>query len=183
MSTVPTTQEGLDKLRATLREHEERVDVLIKLGKKYTSVLSNWKKACQTGHLGNRQKAAAAAEELSRQLHEPVAEAAAAWEFDPQEYLAGSEWRTELQALCMAEFGLRIFEEGELLVAPPILVRSQPGSSRLLLGKVGWPTLHPRVTATYLKRLNEKSASASVLQQFLNALHDAAKKVGRHQKK
>ena len=167
------------RIEEALREHEERVDALIKAGTRYMSALKAWKKACQTGHMGNRQKSAAAAEDLAQQLQEPTHETSASWTFDIREYLDTAAWRRELQTVCSAGFGLRTLEEEDTLVVPPIVVRSQPGQNRLLLGKTGWQTLHPRVTGAYLKRLNEKSTSASILQQFLNALYDGSKKVSQ----
>ena len=69
-------------LEQSLQEHEEHVDALIKSAKRYVSALSAWKKACRTGHLANRQKAAAQAEELAPALPGPTAETAASWTFD-----------------------------------------------------------------------------------------------------
>ena len=163
-------------LEQALADHEERVDVLIKAAGKYLSTLKSWKKACQTGHLTGRQKAASDAEKLLQQLQDPTCEASSSWNFDVRSYLESNDWRNELQAAC-ALLGLKVLEEEEILVVPPILVRAQPSQSRLQLGKAAWPTLHPKVTASFLKRLNEKSSSASVSQQFVNALYDGCKKV------
>src|SRR5437868_5711772 len=118
-------------IEAALREHEERVDTLIKAGTKYLGALKSWKKSCQTGHVGNRQKAAATAEDLVQQLQDPTKDAAASWEFDVRSYLDSEEWRKELQAVCSEDFGLRILEEEDTLVSPPILIRAQPGLARL----------------------------------------------------
>lgn len=165
-------------LEEALQQHEEKVDALLKGASRYVNALKNWKKACQSGHIGNRQKAAASAEELVQQLTDPTTEAVGSWTFDARNYLEGDDWRTELQAACAA-IGLRVFEEEETLVSPPVIVRSQPGLGRMIWGKTGWPTLHPKVTAAHLKKLNDKSFSAAASQQFLNALYDGCRKVSR----
>ncbi len=171
------SRDGAGSLEQALAEHQQRVEALLKSAGSYVKALRDWKKACQLGHMANRKKAADQATELAPGLAAPTAEAAAAWDFDVRAYLEGEAWRRELQAAC-AESGLRVLEEEETLISPPIIARSQPGPSRLLLGKVAWPTLHPTVTAAYLKRLNEKSAASTrVLQQFLNALYDGCKKI------
>ena len=162
-------------LEQALAAHEEQVDVAIKAAARFLASVKAWKKACQTGHIGNRQKAEADAEKLALQLQCLTSEAAASWQFDVRAYLESNSWRKELQAACSG-LGLRVLEKEETLVSSPILVRAQPGHSRLQLGKNAWPTLHPKVTAAELKRLNERSASTTAMQQFLNYLYDGCKK-------
>lgn len=166
------------KIEQALREHEERVDALIKAVNKCLTILKAWKKACQLGHVGNRQKAAAAAVEQVSQLQQLAQETAALWDFDTRAYLESDAWRVELQEAC-SKLSLRIFEEEDRLVSPPVLVRAEPVSSRLRIGKTPWPTLHPDVTTAHLKRLNERSTSDTAAQLFLNFLYEGSKSVSR----
>ena len=52
-------------LEEALRVQEEQVDNLLKAANKYVGTLKSWKKACQTGHIGNLQKAMAQAKETA----------------------------------------------------------------------------------------------------------------------
>ena len=163
-------------IEEALSEHEVHVDELLKICKKYSSAVNAWKSACKTGNTVVRQKSAAIAEELVKQLEEPTNAAARSWSFDTRAYLDSDEWRSELKAKCKEEYQLRVFEEDDTLVVPPVIIRAQPGQSRILLGKVNWPTLHPSFTAAHLKKLNEKPASVPASQQFLESLYEGCKK-------
>lgn len=167
------------RIEDAFRDHEVEVDGLIKIATKFTGTLKAWKKACQTGHVGARDKAAALATSLAPELAAHVDTATGSWSFDVRQYLEGDHWRTELQDVCATRMGLRVFEEDEKLVSPPVLVRSDPAKTRLIIGKVGWPTLNPSFTAKELKRLNERSATTAALQQFLNSLYEGAKRVNK----
>jgi len=159
-------------LEDALQAQEEQVDDLLKAAAKYQAVLKNWKKACQVGHLANRQKAAAQAVDLAPALAAPASEAADAWQFDVRAYLESGEWRGELR-IAMEKQGLRALEEGESLISSPLVVRAAPGRSALTLGKVNWPALRPRVVAAELKRLRER-ASGGNSQEFLDSLFAVA---------
>ena len=154
-------------LEDELQEQEDRVDALLKSAGKYVAALKGWKKACQIGHLGNRQKAAALAGELAPQLAAPVEEAAEAWQVDARAYLEGDDWRRDLRA-ALEKQGLRVLEEGDTLIVPPFVVRAVPGRGALALGKLNWPTIQPRVVAAELKRLKEAGAGNS--QEFADSL-------------
>ena len=160
-------------LEEALKEQEIQVDGLLKSANKYVGALKAWKKACQIGHIGNLQKAAAQSEELVGGLPIPTAEVKSAWTFDVRSYLEGEEWRKDIQDVAQAKFNLRIVEENETLISSPVVVRSQPGSNRLVLGKVAWPTLQPAVVAAELKRLRDRAAGANS-QEFLDGLYAAA---------
>jgi hypothetical protein len=159
-------------LEEALREDEERVAELLKSAGKYLSALKAWKRACGSGHVAGRQKAASTAAELVPTLVGPVEEAAGAWEFDLRAYLEGDEWRRELQEAA-AKQGLRTFEEGEDLVCSPVLVQAQPGRGTLLIGKTSHNTLRPSVVASELRRLRDRVSSARS-QEFLEGLLAAA---------
>ncbi len=163
-------------LEEALRDQEERVDQLLKSAQRLTTTLKAWKKACQLGHMANRQKAATSSEDITRELQGPVAAAASSWTFDVRAYLESDAWRQELTAAARDHFGLRVFEEEDTLVSPPVVVRAQSGVSRLRVGKAPWPTLHPVTTAEYLKRLRDKSASLAASQQFLDDIYAACKR-------
>jgi len=163
-------------IEEALREHEERVDGLLKSATKYASTIKNWKKACQTGHIANLKKAASAAEDIVKHLEEPTREVAGSWEFDVREYLEGGGWRTELQDVCLSQFEMRVFEDQDTIVSPPILIKAQPGQSRLLFGSKGWPTIRPSYTGAHLKKLREKTSSLALSQQFLDAIYEGCKK-------
>ncbi len=165
------------RIQEALGEHEKRVDELIKSGAKYLSALRAWKKACKTGHVLGRQKAARNAVELAPGLAQPTADVSQTWDFDVQEYLESGAWRDELRSVSREKFDLTVLEEDDRIVSPPLVIRAQPSLSRLQLGKRNWPTIHPEYTAKELKKLNEKSASEKESQQFLNALYDGCKRL------
>ena len=160
----------------SLVEQERRVDELVKAAAKLNTTLKNWKKACTDGNAANLQKHGLEAADLTARLNVTVPGTVSAWQFDVRSYLDSGEWRTDLMAACAAQ-GLRVLEEDTVIVSPPVLVRAQPAALRLQIGKDNWPSLSPRLTAARLKKLNEKSASAAQLQQFLNAVYDAASKI------
>jgi hypothetical protein len=160
-------------LEEALKEQENQVDGLIKSANKYVGALKAWKKACQVGHIGNLQKASAQAEDLVGGLSAPNAEVKSAWNFDVRDYLENADWRKDIQDVAQAKFGLRVLEDNETLVSSPVVIRSQPGSNRLVLGKVAWPTIQPAVVAAELKRLRDRAAGANS-QEFLEGLFAAA---------
>lgn len=165
-------------LESALQAHEEQVDALLKSANRYVGALKAWKKACQTGHVGNRQKAAAQAEELVGALPAATRETAAAWDFDVRAYLESEAWRRELQETAAEKYSLRVLEEAENLISSPIVVRSQPSRGTLQLGKVNWPTLRPRVVAAELKRLRERTGSANS-QEFVESLFAVWERISR----
>lgn len=164
-------------LEEALQEHEERVDGLLRAANKYVGTLKAWKKACQAGHVGNLQKAAALAEELSGALPETTAEAKNAWQFDTRAYLEGDEWRSELQSVAATRFSLRTLEDEDTLISSPVAVRAQPARQALALGKMSWPALRPRVVAAELKRLRDRAAGANS-QEFAESLFGACQRLG-----
>jgi hypothetical protein len=161
-------------IEEALRDHELHVDEAIKAASRYLSHLKAWKKSCRTGHIGNRNRSSDAALADLAGLDELTNAAFRSWTFDPRAYLDGDDWRQELQAAADAA-GLRTVVEDETLVSPPVIIRAAPGQSRLLIGKIGWAALHPKLTVEYLKKLRERSTSESASQQFLNAIYDACR--------
>ena len=127
------------KLEEALQGHEERVDALLKSAKKYEAALKGWKKACQTGHLANRQKQASLAAELAPSLVAPTVETAAGWDFDVRNYLESDAWRREVQEAAAERHSLRVQEEGDTLISSPVVLRAQPARLALQIGKAGWP--------------------------------------------
>ena len=162
-------------LEDALQTQEEQVDDLLKSAAKYTAALKNWKKACQIGHLGNRQKAAALASELAPALASPVSEAAEAWQFDARAYLENGAWREELAAAAEKQ-GLRALEDGDNLVSSPLVIRAVPSRSALTLGKVNWSAIRPQVVAAELKRLRERASSGNS-QEFADSLFAVASRL------
>ena len=161
-------------LDRALQDHEEQVDTLLRAANKYVGALKAWKKACQSGHMGNLLKAAAQAGELSVALPDTTAETKSAWNFDVRDYLESDAWRKELQAIATERFGLRTLADEEgTLVSSPITVRAQPARGTLALGKVNWPALRPRVVAAELKRLRDRTASSNS-QEFVESLCGAS---------
>jgi hypothetical protein len=165
----------LANLETALQEHEAQVDSLLKDANKYLGALKTWKKACQTGHLANRQKAAAQATELAGGLREPTQGTAASWEFDTRAYLESDDWREEVQTTAAERFGLRVLEEGDTLISSPVVIRALPGRAALQIGKVNWPTLRPRIVAAELRRLRDRASSANS-QEFVDSLTPGWKK-------
>lgn len=166
------------RLEEALRAHEEQVDALLKAANRYVGALKAWKKACQTGHMGNRQKEATLARDLVSTLVDPTAKAADAWSFDVRAYLEGDQWRKELQTTAAERYGLRVLEEGKYLVSSPVVVRSQPSQNALLIGKTRCSTIRPQVVAAELKRLRERMASANS-QEFVESLYAVCQRNSR----
>jgi hypothetical protein len=165
-------------LEDALQEHEERVDALLKSARKYQSALTAWKKACHNGHMANRQKQAALAEELAPSLADPTSEAASAWDFDVRTYLESEDWRREIQAIAAEKHSLRVMEEGDALISSPVVISAQPARLALQFTNAAWPNIRPKAVADELKRLRDK-ASSSNSQGFLEGLHAAAKRITR----
>jgi hypothetical protein len=168
----------LANLEEALQEHEEQVDTLLRDANRYVSALKAWKKACQAGHLGNRQKAAAQAEEMAKGLPDPASETAVGWDFDARAYLESEDWRKEVQTTAAERLGLRVLEEGETLISSPVVVRALPGRGAVQIGKVNWPQIRPRMVAAELKRLRDRTAAANSL-EFLESLEAAAGRITR----
>ena len=165
-------------LEEALRAQEEQVDDLLKAANKYVGALKTWKKACQTGHIGNLQKAMVQSREIAPALAAPAADAASNWTFDVRDYLESGDWRRELQAAAGEKFSLRVLEEGETLVSSPVVIRAQAGRGILQIGKASWPLLRPQVVAAELKRLRDRAQSANS-QEFLDGLLAAAMRLNK----
>jgi hypothetical protein len=161
-------------LDRALQEHEEQVDALLKSATKYVGALKAWKKACQIGHIGNLQKAATQAADLSVALPETTADTKSAWEFDIRDYLETDAWRTELQEIAGERFSLRTLlpDDDASLISSPITVHALPTRSMLALGKVNWPSIRPKIVAAELKRLRDRTAGANS-QEFVEGLYGA----------
>ena len=84
----------MEELEQALMDQESAVDALLKGAGDYVKALKGWKKACQIGHLSNRQKSAALAGKLAPALAEPARETALAWQFDARAYFEGDDWET-----------------------------------------------------------------------------------------
>jgi len=158
------------KLEDALQEQKERVDALVKSAKKYTAALTAWKKACQTGHMGNLQKNASLATELIATLVKPTSEASASWDFDVRSYLESAQWRKEVRSVAADRHDLRTTEDDDLLISSPVVVRALPARNSIQIGKVNWPNIHPQLVAAELKRLRDRTAAANS-QDFLEALY------------
>lgn len=157
------------ELEQALQEHEDQVDALMKAANRYVSALKAWKKACQIGHIGNLQKAAAQSEELIGALPETTGQTRSHWDFDLRSYLSEDHWRKELQEIAAERYNLRTVPEEDVLISSPITVHSQPNRNALAFGKVNWPAIRPRVVAAELKRLRDRTASANS-QEFAESL-------------
>lgn len=156
-------------MEAAWGAQEERVDGCLKLAQKYTSAVRAWKKACQTGHLSARQKAAQQVSTLLPQMEEAVREASGAWNLDATSWLESGAWLSELQATAN-DAGLRTQVEGDAFISSPVVVRSLPGRSALRVGRALWPHLRPRAVVDELKRLRDQKGTAGS-QEFLEGLY------------
>jgi len=149
---------------------EARVDALLKEANRYLSALKAWKKASQTGHFNDRQKASSLAAQMAPAMAEPVKQAASAWNVDVREYLGGDQWRRDVITTAASEpFSLRVTEENDTLVSSPVIVRALPWRGVLQIGRQSWPHLRPRAIATELKRLRDRTGSANSA-EFLESL-------------
>jgi hypothetical protein len=165
------------ELEEALRAHAEQVAALVKSAGRYVSALKAWQKACATGHLSEREKAAAKALEVAAGLPAATEEASAAWSFDGRGWLESGAWREEIRATAAEQYGLRVLPEDDLLVSSPVLVRAQPARVALLIGRENWPKLRPQVVAAQLKALRERTAGGNS-QQLVDSLQAACEKLG-----
>lgn len=156
-------------LEDALQVHEARVDELKSVCKRLTAAVGAWKKACTEGDVGARQRAQVKVEEILPVALVRSQEAAESWDFDGRAYLESGRWREDVR-LAAESLGIKAIIDGETLISSPVLVRSQPSSSRLRIGKKTWSKLHPRVVAAELKRLRDKK-SVSGPQDFLECLY------------
>lgn len=158
-------------LKPALQEHEERLKELMKTANSYVSALKRWMKACQTGHVNDMQKAMDQALKLAQEIAPRTGDASSSWSFDVRRYLETNAWLQELQSVLMETYSLRaLVDENGNLISSPVLVRAQPARNALQIGKQGWMTLHPEVTAKELKRLRDRQTNANV-QEILEALY------------
>jgi hypothetical protein len=148
----------------------ERVDALVRSAEKYVKAVRAWKKACQSGNVDARQKAAAQARDLVPGLGDATIEAADAWTFDVTAWLEGDAWIRDLKAAA-AKSGLRTIVDGDTLVVPPVVVSSSRRALKIGL-KRAWPSLRPRVVVEELKRLRDRRTAAGA-QEFLECLYGA----------
>lgn len=166
-----------ETLEGALQQHEESVDTLLKAANRYVGAVKAWKRACQSGHLGNLQKAAAQAAEMSGGLPGATSETRAGWDFDARAYLEGDAWRDELQATASERYGLRTLPDGDTLISSPVTVRAVPSRGVLQIGKMSWPNLRPKVAAAELRRLRDRTAAANS-QEFVESLFNASQYLG-----
>jgi hypothetical protein len=159
-------------LEEALQEHEEQVTALLKSANRYVGALKAWKKACQTGEIGNLQKAAGQAAEIGRSLPEATEQTQSAWQFDVRGYLEDGDWIREVQSIATEKYDLRTIEDDGTLISSPVTVRSLPGRGTLAIGKLNWQKLRPVLVAEELKRLRDRAASANS-QEFAESLFGA----------
>jgi len=152
------------------------VDGLLKSIAKYVKAVKAWKTASKAGHIGNIQKFAAIADDLSRKLPDSACEVRHAWDFDVRSYLERDEWITELREVAATRTSLRTIVDEDSLISSPVTVRSVPARGVLLLGKASWPSIRPRVVADQLKRLRERTLAANS-QAFLESLYGAGEHI------
>ena len=163
------------------QEDEKRADELLKAANKYLGALKSWKKACQVGHVANRQKALQQAEDNFNQMINPVSDASDSWKFDVAEYLSGDTWKQELISIGKEKYGLNIQEDDAgNLVSSPVVLRSQSGRNSILIGRQNWTQIRPSVVATELKRLKDRT-SASNSSEFLESLFAAYQRLKTHE--
>ena len=169
-STVP----GIEP---ALAEHEQEVDRAEKVVKRLTASVKQWRKACVTGHLANRRKAAQTSVQLMEEATGVVQRASDSWQFDAQAYLEGPEWRQEVIETARERYGLRVLDDepGDQLISAPVAVQAQPGREALRIGRAAWPHIRPAAVIAELKRLRD-TISAANSQEFLDALFAACQR-------
>lgn len=155
-----------------LKQQEEQVDALLKQYAKLGSALKQWKKSSEEGHLANRSKFAALTAELAPLLNEQAQTLANEWNFDARAYLESDAWKRELTQEA-ERLGLRVLEDGETLISSPVVVRAQPGSGKMLVGKEALATIRPSLVAKKLRDLRDRAAGANS-QEFVESLFGAA---------
>jgi hypothetical protein len=178
--TAAAEMDGGGGLEAALAAHEDAVDRLLKAHSRLGSAVKGWKKACQVGHLANRQKAAAAAHDVLADVDSAVAEATESWDFDVHGYLDSERWRREVEGVAHRKYGLRVVqnEAAQQLVSSPVAVSALPGRSALRIGRATWPAIRPTAVAAELKRLHDRVSEKSS-QEFLESLYKACEHESR----
>jgi hypothetical protein len=159
------------QLQPALQEHEEQLKELMKTANSYVSALKRWLKACQTGHIGDMQKAMDQALKLAQEIEPRTGDAKASWSFDIRRYLETDAWIREMQQELAEKHSRRArVDENNNLICSPVLVRSLPGQNALQIGKKRWVALRPEVVAKELKRLRDHLDKANV-QDLVEALY------------
>lgn len=168
------------KLDESLQQHGEQVDNLLNAASRYVNALKAWKKACQLGHMANRQKQGQIAVELAPPtLKDAAEEVAQSWCFDVEEYLRGEQWRRELIAVAEKN-GLLVIDDlqTEILLSSPVVIRAIPAAKALSIDKQKWTAIRPTTIAKELKRLRDRVLLANS-QTFLDSLFLAYKRNSR----
>lgn len=111
--------------------------------------------------MGNLNKLANQAAELSAALPASTGNAQSAWQFDVRAYLESDDWRSELQAAA-ERIGLKTLPDEDVLISSPVTVSALPARGLLALGKVNEPNLRPAHVADKLKKLRECLYNAAV---------------------
>jgi hypothetical protein len=166
-------------LEEALANHDKALDPVIKQSGQLSASLKAWKKATLEGNLGERQKQADRAIQIARALQDPLNAARESWEFDSATYLGSGAWRAELMDTAN-HAGYRVFEEGESIVASPVIVVSEPARSALRIGRARWPKLRPSVVVAELKRLRERSEKGLGVQDLLDRLYEAVSRLDQN---
>lgn len=156
-------------LRDVLEADRDRVAALRQVTEQLLKALRDWERQSADGALPGRERAATKAAELARGLAAPLADAAGAFDFDLADYLGTDAWREELHTVA-SEAGLKLLEEGEQLICSPVVIRAQPASGRLMIGKRSWTKLHPDRVVEQLRKLQEQGSTRSAA-ETLRALH------------
>ncbi len=160
-------------LEPALQAETGRLAPVVKQASRLTVLLKGWSRALEHGNTVKRARAAEQALSLASDLEASVRDVAQSWSFDVRGYLEDGSWREELRQTAAEEYSLKTIPEGDYLLSSPVVVRAQPANSALAIGKTRSQDIRPRVVAQELKKLREKSLTASS-QEFLECLFRVA---------
>ena len=155
-------------LEDTLAATERSVEIAIKAATLAASTLKRALAGARTGQVRDLRKALAAAASAANSLADQAGQAAAGFDFDEQAYLASGGLVRELLAAGQQR-GVAMFQEDDLLLCYPSLVRVVPAEAAVEIDKVRDRRLRPSVLIDRLAR-NQDRAPRFKAEAFLESL-------------
>jgi hypothetical protein len=192
VATVGTTPDSADRAPAGVGEAttmedalagtERSVEIAIKAATSTASALKRALAGARTGQVRDLRKALAAAAQAAAALAALADQAADGFTFDEQAYLASGGFVKELLAAGQ-ERGVAMFEEDDLLLCYPSLLRVVPADAAVEIDRARERRLRPSVLIDQLAR-NQDRAPRFKAEAFLDSLRNAYELIaGRDGKK
>lgn len=158
-----SSQDGSTSLERALERHQVAVQTAASAAKRLIAAVKSWDKACSSGHMANRRRAAEAAQQILDELQSTVNAAASSWDFDIGSYLDRGLWRREVIQAAQQDHELRVLDDEATgqLISTPVTIQLARARECLRIGGQTWPEIRPSVVAAELKRRRDKVGDAS----------------------